>query len=383
MSNILKIDNNLTIGAPKTFISYSEVSGTGVIRWKNPSGFSASWGIQLGETGEEQAEVVILGASTPSGTAGTLTANTLYEHAADTPIYGINYDKLVIKVSTGGTSGTATAITDGTITIDPSGTVTQYTHTAGIAGYAYKTAFYNSVTTELSTDSDWITTSGYDYYSLYSIRERIKSKLWNASYITDSIINLWINEWLEKMTSAGISVNQDYALGSTSVSFGTAGLGTITASDFRGQTRRVWVTYDGGQNNYQCTKTTIREFIPDQQFSTTHPYFYMYSENVIGIKPEESGGTAQVIYPTLFTPLVNDTDSLPVSIRPFSKSFVDYGLAMALYKDQKSDVAKSKEGDANVELERFKLEISPRNKTGPTYIQLVEPITGVSDGLVI
>jgi hypothetical protein len=380
---IINTKNNLTENAVKTFLSYPEIAGTSVIRWKNFEGLNASWALQLGQTGEEQSEIVLLGASTPSGTAGTLLANTLYEHSADTPIYGVKYDQVVFERSITGTSGSASPITDGTIGIQCGGSVTSFDDTTGTTTYAYKTYFRNSTLNTTSSESDWITFSGYDYYSLYSMRNRIRSKLWNSNYVQDSTIDLWINEWLEKMTNAGISVNQDYALGSTSVSFGTAGFGTITASDFRGQTRRVWVTYDGGQNNYQCTKTTIKEWIPDQQFSTTHPYFYMYSENVMGIKPEESGGALQIIYPTLFTPLVNDTDSLPVSIRPFSKSFVDYGLAQALYKDQKSDVAKSKENDADVELERFKLEISPRNKTGPTMIQLVEPITGVSDGLII
>lgn len=380
---IIQTTNNLTDNSPKTFLSYPEVAGTNVLRWKNPSGFNASWAIQLGETGEEQTEVVLLSTSTPAGTAGTLTANTLYEHSADTPIYGIKYDQVVFERSTTGTAGTASPMTNGSITIQADRLVTEFDDTSGLTTYAYRTYLRNSVLNVTTTESDWITSSGYNYYSLSSIRSRIRSKLWNSSFIKDDDINYWINEWLERMRNAAISVNQDYALGTTSVSFGTAGFGTITASDFRGQIRRVWVTYDGGQNNYQATKTTIRDWIPDQQFSTTHPYFYMYGEDVIGVKPEESGGSASIIYPTLFTPIINDTDELPISIRPYSKSFVDYGLAQSLYKDQKSDVAKSKENDADVELERFKTEIAPRNKTGATYISLVEPITGVSDGLII
>ena len=380
---IIKTDNNLTVDAPKTFLTFNEASGTSVLRWKNPGGFSASWAIQVGETGEEQSEVVLLGTSTPAGTAGTLTANTLYEHPADTPVYATKYNQVVFEVSTGGTAGTAAPITDGTITVDPGQTFTQFDHTSGSTSYAYRTYFRNSALNITTTESDWTISSGFSYYALSSIRNRTRSKLWNSDFIKDVTIDYWINEWLEKMTNAGISVNQDYALGSTSVGFGTNGLGTISVSDFRGQVRRVWITYDGGQNNYQATKMTIREFIPDQQFSTTHPYFYMYGENVIGVKPEESGGTATVLYPQLFTPLQNDTDSLPISIRPYSKSFVDFGLAMSLYKDQKPQEAKSKEADAYAELEIFKTEIAPRAKTGPTMIQLVEPITGVSDGLII
>lgn len=380
---IIKVKNNLAESAPKTFISFNEAAGTNTLRWKNPSGFNASWALQIGETGEEQTEVVLLGTATPAGTAGTLTANTLYEHSADTPIYAIKYDQVVFEVSTSGTSGTASPITDGTLTIQVDHEFTQFDHTSGLTSYAYRTALRSSILGVNSSESDWITTTGFNYYSLSSIRSRIRSKLWNSSFIQDDDVDLWINEWLEKMRNAAISVNQDYALGTTSASFGTAGLGTITASDFRGQVRRVWVTYDGGQNNYQATKTTIREFVPDQSFSTTHPYFYMYGENVIGVKPEESGGSTSIIYPTLFTPLSNDTDELPISIKPYSTSFVDYGESQALKKDQKFTESKNKEDDANIALERFKTEIAPRAKTGATMISLVEPITGVSDGLII
>ena len=56
---IIKTTNNLTINAPRTYLTNPEVSGTNVIRWKNPNGFNASWAIQLGETGEEQTEVIL------------------------------------------------------------------------------------------------------------------------------------------------------------------------------------------------------------------------------------------------------------------------------------------------------------------------------------
>ena len=379
---IIQTTNNLHLSAPKTYTSYSEVSGTNVLRWKNPSGFNASWAIQVGETGEEQTEIVLLNTATPSGTAGTLTANTLYAHSADTPLYGIKYNQIIFERSTAGTAGTAAPMTDGTITVQADRIVTEFDDTSGSASYAYRTYLRNSVLNATTEESNWITSSGFTYYSMASIRNRIRSKLWNSAFITDSAIDYWINEWLEKMRNAAISVNQDYALGSTSVAFGTAGMGTITASDFRGQIRRVWITYDG-VSDYQATKTTIREFLPDQEFSSSHPYVYMYGENVFGVKPGDTGGTAAVIYPLLFTPLDDDTDELPISIKPYSKSFVDYGLAQALYKDQKPNEASKKEQDADVELERFKTEIAPRAKTGPTMIALVEPLTGITDGLVI
>src|SRR5258707_3690917 len=97
---LIKTRNILTDFSEKTYTTNGEVSGTNVLRWENPDIFNASWGVQVGETGEAQSEIVLLGASTPAGTAGTLTANTLYEHPANTPLYAIKYDQLVFERST-------------------------------------------------------------------------------------------------------------------------------------------------------------------------------------------------------------------------------------------------------------------------------------------
>src|SRR3990172_11443318 len=141
MSNAIRVENNLSQNAVKTYTSFNEVSGTGNLRWKNPSGFSASWAVQVGETGEEQSEILLLGTATPAGTAGTFTANTVYEHPADTPIYSIKYNQVVFARSTDGTAGTATAL--GTVNIDPSQPFTQYDDTTSASGYAYKTYYRN------------------------------------------------------------------------------------------------------------------------------------------------------------------------------------------------------------------------------------------------
>ena len=76
---IIKTENILHEDAPETFLSYAENAGTNVLRWRNSSGAQASWAVQIGKTGEEKAEIVLLGTATPSGTAGTLTANTEFE----------------------------------------------------------------------------------------------------------------------------------------------------------------------------------------------------------------------------------------------------------------------------------------------------------------
>lgn len=377
---IIQQTNNLHINAPKTRLSYGEVAGTNIIRWQNPSGFSPSWAIQIGETNEEQTEIVLLGTGAISnGTAGSIVGTTLYDHPADTPVYGIKFSQVVFEVSTSGTTGTATPLTDGTITYQPDGEYTIFDHTAGSASYAYKTYFRNSVLTQTSLESDWITSAGYTYYSLAKLKQRIKDKMWDPTFITDdSIIDDWINEYKEQLANEVVKVNEDYSLGTVEVAFGTDGLGTISTADFVSP-RRIWITYNG-QDWYQSTKMNVNDFNNDQQFSSVHPYHYWIGENTIGIKPNDTG-TAQIVFYRFGTTLVNDTDELPYPMRSFTTGFVEYGLANALFKDGKNQEATLKFGIANNAKQDFVNKIVPRDKTGPTQIDIVEPITG-EDGWI-
>jgi len=369
---IIKTLNNLHETAPRTYTSFPEVAGTSIVRWKNPAGFTASWAVQLGEVGEEQTEVVILGASSPSGTAGTLVANTLYEHPSDTPIYGIKYNQVVFEKATAGTAGTASPITGGTITIQADNKYTIFDDTTGTTTDAWKTYYRNSILGVNTTESDWITSSGPSFYSLAKIRERIKEKLWNPNYLTDDTIDNWINEWQERMRNAAVSVNQDYGIGTANVSLGTDGQGTITTANFK-ELRRVEINYSG-TNLYLANRMGLNEVDPNQTFSENMPKIYMTGENTFGIKPE-GVGTARLSFYTIVNPLTNETDEVPTSMKGYTSSFVNYAYSQALFKDQKSADAQTVLGLALSELERFKTELTPRGKLGPNYIRYVEPLS--------
>lgn len=373
---IVTIKNTLALNAAKTYLSNGEVQGTNVLRWKNANGFSPSWGVQVGETGEEQTEVVLLGTATPAGTAGTLTANDSYEHPPDTPLYAIKYNQVVFERATAGTLGTATPMTNGTIPYAADGTVTGFDDTTGTTGYAYRVFFRNSVlgTAYDTPESDWLTPSGFAFYSLAKLRERIKAKLWSANYITDPILTDWVNEWKDEMTNAVVAVNEDYALGTVNVGFGTNGLGTITSTDFR-EVRRLWITYDGS-TKFRSTKMDINGFLPDEVFNSTHPYHAYLGDNVLVIKPSDSAGTAEVVYYKNNAQLANDTDELPIPMRGYTKSFINYGLAQALKKDGKRDEADKELVEAIAAKTQFVSELAPRDKTGQTYINVVESVSG-------
>jgi hypothetical protein len=112
---------------------------------------------------------------------------------------------------------------------------------------------------------------------------------------------------------------------------------------------------------------------PNQIFNETYPMFFMYGDNVIARRPyDSSAGTMSILYYKLNPVLDDEADEIPNSMKGYTKGFVDYCLAQAYYKDNKFEQGKVKEDDAKVEVERFKKELVPRNKTGSTYVDIVE-----------
>src|SRR3990167_1400988 len=369
--SLIQSRNLLHQNAPHTRLTNPEAAGTTSLRVENTVALTTSWGVQIGEVAEEQTEVAI---GTPAtGSTITLPA-TSFAHPADTPVYFIKYNQVVFERSTAGTTGTATPMTNGTITYQADDNFTVFDDTSGSSTYGYRTYFRSSVLAVNSTESDWITFAGHSFYSLAGVRERAKQKLWNAEYLNDETIDNWINEWKDEMTNEVISVNEDYALGTVQVGFGTNGLGTVTTADFS-QPRRIWVTYDGS-NWYNSTKMDINNYLPDEQFSSTHPYHAWRGDTIFLVKPSDTAGTAEITFYRFGTTLVNDTDELPQPMRPYTKSFVDYVVANALLKDNKQDEYRDKLTEAAAGKNNFVQNITPRDKTGPEYIDIVEPISG-------
>lgn len=376
---IIKTLNNLDQFAPVTYISGAVSSGTTVIPLKNTSQLTAQWAVQIGNTGEELSEIKVLVSGAPSGTLGTISAALSFDHPADTPVYAVKFDQIVFERSTAGTSGTASPITNGTVTIQSDSNYTFFDDTTGSASYAYKTKFRNSSLSTESSESDWLTVSGFSYYSLSYLRTRIKGKLWSSTYVKDPVIDDWINEWLERMTNTAIAVNQDYNLGTVDVGFsGTADTATITSADFKFP-QRVWFTSDG--NTYrEAVNRPINNIHPNETVSSYNPIYGMLGDTTLVRRPNDTAGTARIVYAKTMSRLSNDTDELPLSMRGYTKSFVDYGLSQAYRLDSKFEVAKEKETDALSELERFRMEISPRQRSGNSQVQIVEPeIYGMSD----
>ena len=375
---VIRSRNLLDNQAQNTFLSTSAVGNVSSITVKNINGFSPSWAIQIGKTGEEQSEVAMLGTAAISGSTLTFTGTSSYPHATDSPVYAIKYDTIVFERSTVGTSGTATPITGGTVGINADSLYTDYDDTSGSTTYAYRTYYQNSVTSEVSPESDWLTSGGFSFYSLAKIRDRIKRKLISSNYVqSDEIIDDWINEWLEKMTNAAIDVNRDYMLGNQSISL-TSGqeMGTVTATDFK-ELRRMWVVTSSGTAT--AARMNLTDYRADQVFTESMPQYYWKGDNVFGEKPTDNSRTIVVDYYKRAPVMVNDTDEIPISMQNYTKSFVDYGYAQACFLDQKDEKGYAFINMANGELAEFKTQIAPRWKSGPQYVNVVSPLSSDDD----
>lgn len=367
----IPITNNLDT-LPTTSFSYlaSNVSAGGTALFlRNTTSFTNQYAQQIGKTGQEQTEIILGGV--PSGTTVPLASGTLkFDHPLDTPVYQIVFDKVIIKRSTAGTAGTATALATASLT--PDAPFTTYDDTSGAASYAYKVQYLNSLTNGTSSESDWIIPGGNSFYSLSRIRERVKNGLFSAEYIkSDDVVDEWINEWLEEMNTAAVKVNRDYLLGTVSVAFGTAGLGTITSEDFM-YARKVEITYDAGINYVNSTFIPINQYAESDTFGGVAPRHSWQGDNVFRILPAGSGGTARITYSKGEPLLTDETDELPFPMRRYSRSFVYYGKHLAYQNDEKESLALAEYNKAQKVKNDFINEITPRDNTGPQVIDLVE-----------
>ena len=370
---LISSKNLLHENVPKTYLTSSGTAGSVIFNYANSAGFNQSWAIQIGEVGEENTEVKILSAATPHVTIGTSTAALTFNHPVDTPIYGIKYDQVVFERSTDGTAGTATPMTNGTVTYQADSAYTVFDDTSGSSTYGYRTFFRSSALSTNTTESDWLTSGGFSFYSLARIRQRTVDKMWNSDFLTPDVIDNWTNEFKDNLNNAAIQANEDYSLGTVGVGFGTDGLGTVTTGDFR-QPRRVWVTYNGN-DRFQSTKQDVNDDFPNRNYISTHPYHYWLGNDVVKVDPAESGGTAEIVFYRSGTPLVNDTDELPRFMRSYTDGFVNYNLLQAKYKDGKISITEKMALEQTL-VKDFVGQLAPRDKSSSSYINMVEPTTG-------
>lgn len=159
---------NLTAETPQTYLTTNTASGVSSLSVKNITGFLKNQVLLIGEMGNEGTEIIkTLAATDPSGSTIDLATatTTAFPHSAGTPVRLMLYDQ-VLFYSAPTVGGTQTLLGTKTITVDSMYTV--YTDNLPTVGYYYS-HFYNSLSTQSSSDSDAIPTGGYPITSARTV----------------------------------------------------------------------------------------------------------------------------------------------------------------------------------------------------------------------
>ena len=119
----------------------------------------------------------------------------------------------------------------------------------------------------------------------------------------------------------------------------------------------------------------VNDFVPNQVFSSVHPHHNWIGDSVFQVHPDESGGTARIWFYRFGTTMQNDTDELPLSLRSMTDKFVDYNLLQAQYKDSKISFIEKKSIEESLVSDVAAI-LTPRDKSGPQYIDITESISG-------
>ena len=265
-------------------------------------------------------------------------------------------------------------MTNGTVNITPNSEFTDFDDTTGVTTYAYKTQFLNSVSSDLSSESDWFVPGGPTFYSMQKLRQRGKDALYNANYIkSDEVLNDWINEWGEQMTNAAIKVNKGYSIGTASYAFGTSGYGTITEGGFK-VADKIEITWDG-LTYTPSTEMPMSQYSESDTFSSLSPKHSWEGDTRFRILPFGQAGTARFSFGQINTPLSDDADELPHSFRSYTTGCIEYLLYRAYDNDNKDQVADKHYGKFRDSKNDFVNEITPRDQTGSKTINLVEDLS--------
>jgi hypothetical protein len=316
----------------------------------------------------------------PSGNNLVIAGTLRFDHSIDVPIHQIHYNKIIFKRSTSGTTGTPTALTDGTVAITPNLLYTEFNDTSGAVTYAYKTQYLNSVSGDVSSESDWFIPGGPSYYSLQKIRQRGRSAIYDTSIIkSEDDLTDWTNEWIEQMTNKAVKANEAYSQGTTAYSFGTAGLGTVTEPLFKYATK-VEITTDGVSYT-KSTEIPMQSFSDIDVFSSNAPRHAWINDTVFQVLPKGAAGTVRMTLGKIGTPLSDDADELPQFLRGYTTGCVEYLQYRAYDLDQKDALADKHYNRYLRGQIEFVSEITPRDQTGVKTIEFEEELSGNDDPL--
>ncbi len=322
---------------PVTYLSTACLSGASSLKVKNTDGFATAKYAILGLPGLEQAEIVRPSVITSPDTF-TLPTNTKFPHNADTKVTLLDFNQVKIYRSTAGINGTYTLLDTVDITIDAEATM--YEDTNSQATYYYKFSYYNLSASAESDLSDPIAATGFVFYSLKTLIDRVLSLFGDqkGDFVTRDEVKDYLNEIYEKgQQEIAIATKRHNLLPQTFTVESNVAAYDLNA-DFMME-KAVKVSTDGGVN---FTGNAVQLKIDSQGRYDMNSIMYGYTiignQIILDKVPGNSTDQIKVYYfPTPVT-MNLQTDTLASPFQNSSAFFVRYALGMCYLKDKKFDV---------------------------------------------
>ena len=172
--------NPETDGLEKTFLTATAQSNANSFKVQNADRIPTGSLIMLGEMGMEQTEVLTTASGATNTTLST-TGNSKFSHAPDEPVYKLRYDKVMFYRSTAA-DGTYTLIATVDIDVDNRNLKTEYQDLLGSGTSFYKTKFINSLTSEETEFSDYISAQGYQKDTIGKVIDSVVRRVKDTGY---------------------------------------------------------------------------------------------------------------------------------------------------------------------------------------------------------
>lgn len=160
--NVLRISHPSLPSTPSTYLTAANAAGATALTVRDNGSFSSSLGgdlLLIGETGNEQTEIVYVNGAITAGT-GLTTSTLVFAHPINTPVRKIIFDKIEVFGNSSASSSGATSIA--TISIDPTAPYTEYIVTGTTYAYYGIRGVRSIATTYNGSYSDFIAAGGFD-----------------------------------------------------------------------------------------------------------------------------------------------------------------------------------------------------------------------------
>lgn len=336
--------------SPNTNISSPTIVGATSLPVYNNAGFSTSTNIiLLGEYGDEQAEVVQTTATT--STSMTLLSGTIFNHNQDTLVSYLTYDQ--VEFSRSDDNGVSWIVL-GTITLQVDRLETVFVDSGGFATSLWRYRFFNSVSGAFSSFSINIPATGYNFYQLAKLWDRLIALAQdpNLQILRRQEMTDWFNEAAEDLSSDLVMADNTSLVTLAMGAFQPNALSLTLPADCN-KVKYLILSYDG-VNFYKCdpidnlTNSALDglQSAAVAQFSQTQPVYLRQDNQLVFYPSATTGGSPAVspqnyrlLYYRLPNYMVNPGDSLDLIFRPYTQVFLDYGMFRFKEKDKKFNEA--------------------------------------------